>query len=187
RLETDHAPPAALAELLPRLRRREPVGEEVVVPREVDHADRSREAVVARLVERLHARMLPIGRAEDTVRLSLSVAPERLLDGDDRERLSALGPDERNLVGAADALQVLLRERERDGDRPRQPAGEMHALEDRAVVLLSLEPGERRERADREHLQVGELPRVDRELGEVARLLTCTVTLALRNEEVDER
>ena len=54
------------------------------------------------------------------------------------------------------------------------------------VVGLALEPGEGREGADREHLQVGELAVGDRELGKVGGLSAKGVGLGARYQQVDE-
>ena len=54
------------------------------------------------------------------------------------------------------------------------------------VVGLALEPGEGRERADGEHLQVGKLAVGDRELGKVGGFGAEAFGLRAGHEQVDE-
>ena len=54
------------------------------------------------------------------------------------------------------------------------------------VVVLALEPGERRQRADGEHLQVGQLAVGDRDLGKVGGLCAEAFGLRAGREQVDQ-
>ena len=120
------------------------------------------------------------------MRLLRPVALEDLGDPKDRERLASLGGDERHRVGAAEPVGAVLVDGKGDGDRPGQPVLEVHRLEDRVVVGLALEPREGRERADREHLEVGELALGDDERGEVAGLIAERVGVGPLREELHE-
>src|ERR671924_744682 len=63
----------------------------------------------------------------------------------------------------------------------------MHRVEDRVVLRLALEACQRRERADRQHLEIRQLPLVHRELREIACLVGELVAVTFRYEQVDER
>ena len=71
---------------------------------------------------------------------------------------------------SADPLHVVVGEGQRDRDRPGQAVRQVHRLQHGHVVRLAHEPPQRGQGPDREHLQVGELARVDHELGQVVRL-----------------
>ncbi len=64
------------------------------------------------------------------------------------------------LVGERDLLALRRQvDSEADGKCPRQPALEAHFLDDALVVVPPHEALERRERAAREHFEVGDLAR----------------------------
>ena len=108
-------------------------------------------------VELRDAGMLAVGRAEALLRLALLVVGEDLLDLEHRERAAAL-------VRERDAVaRRRLGHGEADGQRPGQPVGEPHRLDDALVVRLAHEAGQRRERARGEHVQVGQLARGQRD------------------------
>ena len=68
------------------------------------------------------------------------------------------------LVGERDAVAGRRGvDGEADGKRPRQAAREVHLLDDALVVGLAHEALERRERARGDHVEVGELPRGERD------------------------
>ncbi len=142
-LESDHRLPAAPGELGARLGRREAVLDEVVVCRQPQYTKLARRAEVSGLVQGLHTGVTEIPRAEDRVGLALAVAPEQTRHLQDGDRLAALLRNERDGVGSADPLRLLVGERQGDGDRPGQPGRKVHRLQDRGVVALALEPGER--------------------------------------------
>ena len=146
RLEADDGPPAALVELRARVGGRQPVVEEVVVRRERDRLERAGDAAIARLVERLHARVLEVLGLVHGLRLLRAVALEDLGDAEDRERLAPLGRRERHGARTAETVRAVLVDRQRHGDRPREAVLQVHRLEDRVVVGLPLEPGEGRQR-----------------------------------------
>src|SRR6266487_5245308 len=62
-------------------------------------------------------------------------------------------------------------DRKADGERPRQTAGEPHLVDDALVVVAAHEPFERRQRPRGEHVEVGELPRGQRQGLEPVELL----------------
>jgi hypothetical protein len=187
RLEADDRLPAAARELRARLRGREPVLDEVVVRRELDHPDGPRQAVVAGVVERPHPGVLEVLGAEHRLRLGRSVALVRLGELEQRERRRTVCRGQRDRLRAADPLHVVLVRRQRDRDRPRQAVREVHRVEDRSVLALAHEARERRQRADGEHLEIGELALVHHELRMIHRVLAGRVALGLRDEEVHQR
>src|SRR5436190_15901011 len=63
----------------------------------------------------------------------------------------------------------------------------MHRLEDRVVVALGLEPGERAEGAGGEHLQVRELSFADRDTRDVSGLVRQDLCVGGRNLQVHQR
>jgi hypothetical protein len=138
-------------------------------------------------VERLDAGVLEVLGPEDRRRLLGSVALEDLADPKDRERLAPLGRDQRHRLGTTQPVSTVLVDRQRDRDRPRQAVLEVHRLEHRVVVGLAREPGERRERADGEHLEIGELPFGDDEGRQVASLLAECLGGGAVDEELHER
>ena len=127
----------------------------------------ARKAEVSGLVQRRDAGMLDILGAEDRDRLPLSISFEDPGDLEHGERAPSFLGDERNGVRSADALGLLVGEREGDRDRPGEAVLQVHRLEDRAVVPFAYEASQGRERPHREHLQVGQLPLVDGDLGPV--------------------
>ena len=159
---------------------------EVVVDGERERAHRSRQAEVARFLERSHARVLEVLGPEHRERLFLTIALEDLGQVDDRERRRALGRKERHRGPRADALHVFVGERQRHRDRPGEPVREMHRVQDGQVVGLAHEPRERRQGADGQHLEVGELALTHDELGQVVRLGSGSVALLPRNEQIHE-
>jgi hypothetical protein len=168
RLEAHHRAPPAAFELGPRLSGRLPVLDEVVVRRQRDDLEGAGDAAVAGLAECLHPGVLEVLGPEDGRRLLRAVPLEDLADPQDGEGLFTFGGDERNGVGAAQPVGAVLVDGEGHGDRPGKSVLEVHRLEHRVVVGLTLEAGERRERADGEHLEVGELAFGDDERREVA-------------------
>ena len=151
-----------------------------------ERAYRPGEAEVAGVVERLHPGVLEILGPEHAECLLLAVALEHLGDVDDRDRVRTLGGEQRDRAPGADPLHVVIGQRERDRDRPRQPVRQVHRLQDGDVVVLPHEPRQRGQRPDGEHLQVGELPGVDHELGQVVGLGAGGISSTLGDEQVDE-
>jgi hypothetical protein len=152
RLEADDAAPALLGEERARLGR---VSVELrkrrLEPLEDGH--RPGDVTVVLGVEAGYAWVVSVGRPEGLLGLAVLVVLVDLLDVQDRQR--ATRP-----VGERDPVpgQNLV-DRETDRKRPRQAAGQAHLLEDALVVLSTHETGQRRKRAGREHVQVGELAR----------------------------
>ncbi len=98
-----------------------------------------------------------VGRAEAVLCLALLVVLVGLLDLEHGDRAAGL-------VGERDAISGRGGvHRKADGKRPRQTAREVHLLDDPLVVGLAHEALERRERARRDHVQVGELTRGERD------------------------
>jgi hypothetical protein len=88
---------------------------------------------------------------EAVLGLAFLVVLEGLLDLEHRER-------DPGLVGQRDAVAGRSRiDSETDGKRPRQAAREVHLGDDALVVGLAHEALERRERARRDHVEIGEL------------------------------
>ena len=114
------------------------------------------------------AGVLVLGRAVDLVGLVRLVVVEVLLDGHDRER-RAIAVGQRDL--ALEAVGLLLRDAERDRDRPRQAAGQVHGVDDALVLRLRHEAVERAEAAVGEQLEVGQLARVEAARRQALRLL----------------
>ena len=108
-------------------------------------------------VEARDAGVRVVGRPEAPFRLELLVVVVDALDLERRQQATVL-------VGERDdvALRRLV-DREADGQRPGQAAGEVHVLGHREVVLAIHEALERRERAAREHVEVGDLARRQRD------------------------
>jgi hypothetical protein len=154
--------------------------------REPDGPNLTRRAVIAPIVQGANPRVVQILGEEDPQRLLLLVAAEDLSHLEHGE-WTAAAAGERHGVGAPHPFHVLVREGERHGDGPGQSVGQMHRLQDRVVVLLSLEPGERGERAHRKHLQVRELTFADVELRVVTGLCGQLLGLRARREQVDQR
>ena len=103
------------------------------------------------------AGMRVVGRAEAVLRLALLVVLERLLDLEHGDRRAGL-------VGERDTIARRRRvDCEADGKRPRKAVREVHLVDDALVVRLAHEALERRERARGDHVQVGELPRGERD------------------------
>ena len=93
------------------------------------------------------------------------VVGEALLEVQDRQRLFP-GRDQRHILAGAQLVGRGLTHGQRDRQRPRQPAGQPHVAQHRAVVGLPHEPLERAVGADREQLHVGHHPGVEREPGQ---------------------
>src|SRR5215217_9618433 len=66
-------------------------------------------------------------------------------------------------------------------------SSDLHVLDDALVVLADHKAGEGREDAGRDHLQVGERPRSERDLGEISRPLGALVALLMGRATVYER
>ena len=154
---------------------------------EPDRADRPGQAEVAGLVQGFHTGVLEVLGPEDAERLLLAVAFVDLGDLDDGEGLAVLLGEERDGLGAADPLHLLLVERQRDRDRPCEPVLEVHRLQDRVVVTLALEADERRQCAHREHLEVRELAGVHDDLRQVRRLPGERPGLGALGQQIHER
>ena len=123
----------------------------------LEHGHAPREVQRLLRVQASDAGMRVVGRAEALLRLALLVVLEGLLDLEHGD-----GPA--GLVREGDAVSRRRRvDGEADGKRPRKPAREVHLLDDALVVRLAHEALERRERARGDHVEVGELPRGERD------------------------
>ena len=98
-----------------------------------------------------------VRRAEAVLRLALLVVVVDLLHLEHGQR-AAFAVGERDAVPLRRGLH-----RETDRHRPREPVREVHVLDDALVVLAAHEALERRQRARREHVQIGHLPRRERD------------------------
>ena len=70
----------------------------------------------------------------------------------------AVFADQREPLSLAHGLRNLMRNGQRDRNRPDLTIGQVHVLENMQPVLLSNKPFERRECADAEQLQIGNRP-----------------------------
>ena len=155
-LEADDPLPALLGEDPARLGRVErELGVRRLRPLEDRHAAGEVERVLR--VEPRHAGMRLVRRPEAALRLTLAVVGEDVLDVECGEEAAALVRECDPLAGRRPL------DREADGERPRRAVREAHVLDDALVVGAAEEAFERRERADREHVEVGELSRGQRD------------------------
>src|SRR5438067_1361439 len=93
-------------------------------------------------------------RFQPLLRKSARVAPEDLLDGDDGVQRAV--EVERGLGALAELRGDLARRRQRHRDGPRQAVAQAPFADHALVVGAAHEPVERRERADRDQLQIGD-------------------------------
>ena len=98
-----------------------------------------------------------LGRAEAELGLVLGVVAVDLGDVERREQRAVLGRERHAL-----ALRGL-RHGERDGQRPDGAVGELHLLDRALVVGLAHEPAQRGEGAARDHVEIGDLARAERD------------------------
>jgi hypothetical protein len=152
RLEADHPAPASLGEERARL------GGILVQlgearRRTLEDRDGTADVVVGLRVHPGNARMGVVPGEEAALGLAGLVVLVDLLDVEDGQRPAGF-VRERDPVSLRRQLDG-----DADGQRPGQPARQMHVLEDAPVVLPAHEPPERRERPGGEHVEVGELPR----------------------------
>ena len=185
RLEADDRAPAALGEGGARLGGGEAVLGEVPVVGKAQGLDGAAEHEVAGGVERGDARVGLVGGAVDLLGEAGLVAPVDLLDVDDAEGESLLvaqvGADaRRQLAGAG------LGHGQGDGHGPGEPVRQRHVLDDGVVVGLAHEAGEGAEAAVGKELEVGQVPGVELDRGEVRDLPTECHVLFVTDEEVDE-
>ncbi len=154
-LEADHTLPAALGERRTRLGR---IARELRERRlwPLEHGDAAGEVQGLLRVQARDAGVGIVGRPEAAFRLEVLVVLEDLVDLERRQQASAL---------VREGDRVALRRRvdgEAHRQRPRQPGGQVHLLDDREVVVAAHEPVEWRERATCDHVEVGDLPRRQR-------------------------
>src|SRR5205807_1831127 len=106
-------------------------------------------------------------------------------DVEDAERLFPWR-DERDVLTGADGQGGGLPDGERDRQRPRQPAEQAHLVQDRSIIRLAHEALERAVGADREQLEVGHHPRVERDPLERADALACVAQRVATQHPVDQ-
>ncbi len=156
-LKADDALPPALGEDPPRLGGvARQLGELCLRALENRHAAGQVERLLA--VETGDARVRLVGRSEAELGLALPVVLVDFLDVEDGDGTTCL-IHERDAVTRRRGI-----DRKADRKRPRQPACEVHLLDDPLVVGSPHEPLERRERTRGEHVEVGELSRRERDL-----------------------
>ena len=155
-LEADDAPPAPVGELRPRLRRIARQLREGGL-RSVEDGDLAGEVEILLRVEPSDPGMRLVGRPEALLGLPLLVVLVDLLDVEHGEWTAALVREDDPVAARR------RRDRQGDGQRPREAACEPHVVHDPLVVLLAHEALERRERAGREHVQVGHFTRRERD------------------------
>ena len=162
RLEADHAPPASLGEGSAGVGRvHRDLRERRLRPLEDRHAACEVERLL--LVQPRHAGVVVLDRAEAALGLALLVVLVGLVDLEHGQRLAGL-------VGEHDLIPVRgAIDGEADRERPGQAARQPHLLDHALVVVLVHEALERRERAARDHVQVGELARGERRSARAAR------------------
>ena len=125
--------------------------------RPLEHRDVAGEVLAGLAVQARDAGVRLLGRAEAQLGLVPGVVGEHLGDVEHGQQRAVLG-------GQRDALAARrLGDRERDGQRPDRAVGELHALDDALVVGAAHEAAQRRERAAREHVEVGELAPAERD------------------------
>ena len=156
RLEPDDALPAALGERRARLLGVErELGERGRGP--LEHGDLACEVLAGLAVQSCDAGVRLLGRAEAQLGLVLRVVGEHLCDIEHRQQRAVLGR-QRDLLAAR-----RLGDRERHGQRPDRPVGELHALDDALVVGPAHEAAQRRERSAGEHVEVCQLAPAERD------------------------
>jgi hypothetical protein len=106
-----------------------------------------------------------LGGAVDLLGLRLAIGLEHLRHVQHREQI-ALVALQSDPIGGDSPLDS-----EGDRKRPRQSAGEVHVLDRSGVVRLGHEPGQRRQRARRDHVEVGGLLLGHAHAGKAGRLL----------------
>ncbi len=165
RLEADHAPPAAAGELRPRLRRRQPQRGELRIHagRPVKHPHLPAQQHVALPVQPGHAGMCLVRRAVHQLRLFPLVIPIFLGHAHDGHRSLAL--TQGDLPALADAGRLICGYGQRHGDRPDGAGTQPHLADDAPIVGTTHKTGQRRHRADRNQLQVGQVDLRQRDFG----------------------
>ena len=155
-LESDDALPAALGEHRARLLGVErELGEGRLGP--FEDRDLAREVVAGLAVEARNTRVGVLARAEAQLGLVAGVVGIDLGDLERREQAAVLGCER-------DALAFRgLAHGECDRQRPERAVGESHLLDRARIVGLAHEPTQGRERAARDHVEVGELARAERD------------------------
>src|SRR5918998_3433508 len=162
RLEADDALPALLGKDLAQLARGVVVLGERLRVRVVDEeGDLAPDQGVLLAVDGGDAGVLFVRRAEDLAGLALPVVGELVLDEHGGED-AAIAVHERDLVALGDGTGLGVVHGEGDREAPDQPVLEVHRLDDRIVVGLDHEAGQRREDARGDHLEVGEGPGLER-------------------------
>jgi hypothetical protein len=152
RLKSNDAPPATLRERGAGVGR---VERELRERRRdaVEHRDPPGEVEGVLVEEARDPRMVGVGGAEAALGLALLVVLVDLADLEHREQPPLL-------VGQRDAVAFRsCGDRQADGQRPRQRVREPHVLDHALVVVATHEALERRERAGREHVEVGDFAR----------------------------
>ena len=153
RLEPDDRLPAPLGESGARLFGVAAMLQELGVLLALEQPDRPADQHLALGVHRCDAGVGVLLRAVSEARLFLLVVLEGLLHVHDRQEVARL-ICQRYLLAFV-RLRVLLRGRQRHGQRPRHAAGEVHVLQHGLVVGAAHEARQRAERANGDHLEVG--------------------------------
>ena len=151
RLERHHGGVAHRREALAQLRGRETQGAVQPVAREVEHARAAGEVVTRPALGLDDQRVRAVPAAEHRPHLAQDVGRIDLVHLEQRQ-------DDALLVRQRDLARVppqdLLAAGHRERDREELAALEVHLVQDRLVLVPGHEPVERRERADRQHLEV---------------------------------
>ena len=157
RLERHDAHPPQLGELGPQLLRRVPQ-QPVVVVRHGPHAgQRAADVVRLRPLEEVrHGRVLWVGGAEDRLGLGPPFGPPDVLDLQRRQH-DALGIAQGQARSGRERRGQLFGNVQRDRQRPERAVGETHLRAHALVIVPGQEPGERREAAVEQQLQVARL------------------------------
>ena len=156
RLKADDASPASLGERGAGVRR---VERELGKRRgdTLEDGDAARDVEIGLVVHARNSRMSHVRGTEGLLSLPSFVVLVDLLDVEDAIRPTLL-------VGECDAIALGCKDgRQTNRKRPREAGREPHRLENRFVVLLAHEALERRQGARREHVEIGQLARRERE------------------------
>jgi hypothetical protein len=119
--------------------------------------------------------------AEDLDRLVTAIGLEHLLDVEHGQQAALVALESEPVA----RRRTVGRQGDRDG--PGQAAGEVHVLDRGLVVRLVHEPGQRRQRTGRDHVEVGGLLLGQPHAGEAGGLLGEGRRLVAGDRAVDQR
>src|SRR5579859_4113096 len=171
RLEGDDAAPAASPELGAGLARGKTQVRELSGGQPIDERNRTAKIESASAHQRSNAGVVRVRRAVDLHRLFMEVNGEAVIDTHQRQRLGT--PGQGNLTAGRDSLRRVLRDGERDGDRPRQTVGKPHLAQYGAIIRCAHEAAERRVDAGGDALQVGKGSEVKLYMAEAGQRRAC--------------